>query len=51
MFGGIHISIILIHPLGVVEVGHMLLQVIHDLVDVLTLGKHWHGIFLVEVIF
>lgn len=50
VFGGVHISIILIHPLRVIEVGHVFLQVVHDLVDVLTLRQHWHRVFLVEVI-
>jgi hypothetical protein len=50
VLGRIHISIIFIHPLGVIEVDHMLLQVIHDLIDVLALSQDGHGVFLVEVV-
>lgn len=50
MFGRIHISVIFVHPLSIIEVSDMLLQVVHDLVDVFPLGEDRHGVFLVEVI-
>jgi hypothetical protein len=50
MLGRIHISVIFVHPLGGIEVGHVLLQIVHNFCDVVLLGLHWHRLFFVEMI-
>ena len=49
VFAGVHISIIFVHPLGVIEVCHVFLQVVHGLCDVFALGVDRHCILLIEV--
>jgi hypothetical protein len=48
---GIHISVVLIHPLGIFEVGDVLLQLVHGLVDIFSFCLCWHAVFLAEMIF
>ena len=47
---GVHISIIFVHPLGIIEVCHVLLQFVHALGDILTLCVHGHRVLLVKVV-
>lgn len=45
-----HIAIVLIHPLGSLQVCDVLLHVSHDLVDVLSLAEGRNNLFLVEMV-
>ena len=51
VFGGVHFSVVLVHPLGAVQVGHVLFQVVHDLVYVVPLGHHRLRFLLVKMVF
>lgn len=50
MFRGVHILIVLEHPLGALQIGYVFFHVRHYLVDVFTLGQSRVVLLLVEVI-
>lgn len=50
VFRGVHVLIVLEHPLRALQVGDVLLHLRHYLVDILSFSHNWVVLLLVEVI-